>query len=245
MASATASDRLHASPFGPGRTLSGPRELDLVLPRMREMTGYEEAFIEACLAEANTARVCNGLLARCLVAPGQEPGAALDQVRALSVADRDRALVQLRRRSLGDALRAEVDCPACGEGNEVEASLVHLDQPTPALPERVSVELADGREATMRLPNAGDQADMIDAGAATGVARRSWLLARVLLRIGEREGPLSFEDAHALPTSVRRLLEQALAKVLPDSELSMAVSCHACGHEFAAPFDISSFFLTS
>src|SRR3712207_1048867 len=81
---------------------------------LRPLTGWEEEYLERHLGEPNTARLCNEVLARCAVPPGEEPGAAREQVRALLVAERDRELVELRRASLGPHVSAQVPCPACG-----------------------------------------------------------------------------------------------------------------------------------
>ena len=51
---------------------------------LRPMTGYEEELVEERRDEANTAVLCNELLARCLVPPGADATAARARVRALS-----------------------------------------------------------------------------------------------------------------------------------------------------------------
>src|SRR5213075_772672 len=74
---------------------------------LRELTGWEEEYLERHQHEANTARTCNEVLSRCCVPPGVEPDAEIrDRVRALLVAERDRELVRLRRLSLGPAVEA-------------------------------------------------------------------------------------------------------------------------------------------
>src|SRR5205823_4715350 len=72
--------------------------------RLRPLSGWEEEYVERHQEEPNTARLCNEVLARCLVEPGQDPGEALDVVRNLLVAERDRELVELRRLSLGSEI---------------------------------------------------------------------------------------------------------------------------------------------
>lgn len=210
---------------------------------LRPMTGHEEEWVERRRAEANTARLCNELLARCLVAPGAEDLHALERVRALPVAQRDEALLQLRRLSLGETVHTRTACPACGAGAEVDFQLSQLPLPSTEVPARVLATLEDGMQAELRLPTAGDQEVLLDARLETEAERRTWLLARVLVRLGQQEGPFSEEAARALPVSTRAALERALEEALPDLDLSMALSCGGCGKDFSAPFDVSGFFL--
>ena len=90
---------------------------------LRGLSGWEEEYLERHQFEANTARLCNEILARCCVPPGEDPGPARERVHALLVPERDRELVRLRRMSLGPKVSARVDCPACGQANEAEFSL--------------------------------------------------------------------------------------------------------------------------
>lgn len=210
---------------------------------LREMSGFEEEYVEREAAGENTARLVNGVLARCLVAPGTDATAALDRVRALTVADRDAGLVRLRRLSLGDAIDTEVDCPACGAVNAAsfDLALLPLDVTRPRA--QLPVTLPDGRQALLRQFNAGDQEAMFDAGLDGAAARLSWLIGRLLVRLGAAEGPFDIATAQALPVAARASIEAALASEIPDLDLSMGLTCHACGHSFSAPFDVAGFFL--
>jgi hypothetical protein len=212
------------------------------LERLRAMTGHEEEWVERRRARANTSRLCNEVLARCLVPPGAEGAAALERVRALPVAQRDAALLQLRRLSLGDTVQTQVRCPACLGTVSVDFPLSGIPLPSTASPERVEARLEDGSLAVLRMPTAGDQEALLDGALETESQKRTRLLARVLLRLGEREGPFSEDFTRDLPTPVRAGLERALEAALPDLDLSMAVGCPGCGHAFSAPFDVPAFF---
>ena len=210
---------------------------------LREMTGFEEEYVEREAGGENTARLVNGVLARCLVAPGADATAALDRVRALTVADRDAALVRLRRLSLGDAIDTEVDCPSCGAVNAVSFNLALLPLEIARPASQFAVMLPDGRQALLRQFNAGDQVAMFDAGLEGAAARLSWLIGRLLVRLGATEGPFDIATAQGLPVAARAAIELALASELPDLDLSMGLTCHGCGHSFSAPFDVAGFFL--
>lgn len=210
------------------------------------MTGYEEELVERRQDEPNTAALCNEILARCQVEPGADAAEALQRTRALLVAERDAALVELRRLSLGDRVETRAACPACGETSAVEFSLDALPlEPEPAPPPGRTLEhvLADGTRAVLRLPRAGDQEELFAAGLETESERRSWLLARVLVQYGERPGPFDLDFARGLAVGARNALEAALDAALPRLDLGMEVHCASCGHGFEAPFDVASFFL--
>ncbi|HVH97737.1 MAG TPA: hypothetical protein VM869_03465, partial [Enhygromyxa sp.] len=212
---------------------------------LRELTGHEEELFEDRRLASNSAALCNELLARCLVAPGREPGQARARIASLTVAERDLALVALRRLSLGDRVETHVDCPGCAEVNEVEFDLGLLPTTLPGIPERISGTLGDGTDVVLRLPTAGDQAELLAAGIDGAARRRSWLLARVLLEYADAVAPFDVDAVHELATARRRELEALLDAALPDFELGMEVCCPACAREFTAPFSIDSFFLLS
>lgn len=220
-----------------------------VLP-LRELTGWEEEYLERHQHEPNTARVCNEVLARCCAPPGEDPGDAVRrQVRGLLVADRDRALIRLRTMSLGPQIEGEVACPACGEVNRTTFSLddLVLDEPAPDKPaldpapelqERVRLE--DGTVVELRLPTAGDQEELLEAGIESPAERRSWLLSRCVV---EMDGaPLDLAAARAMPVRERAEVERLIEDRVPALDLEMALHCVHCDEDFTAPFDVAVFF---
>lgn len=227
------------------RSAAAPVETKRGLVGLRAMTGFEEEAVERWASEPNTARLCNQLLARCLVAPGDDHDDALVRVRNASIAERDVALVQLRRMSLGDRVEAEVTCSACGRANTIDFALSALPMPELEAPTEVSLEAPDGSSVSARLPTAGDQEALLDEDLETAAARRTWLIARLMTRHGDRQGPFEAAEVHALPTAVRRAIEAAIDEASPAVDLSMQVTCDACGHEMVEPFDVAGFFLLS
>lgn len=242
------------NPFGPASKRARPPaeqppapvppKRSLALP-VRGLTGFEEEFIEAHAAEANTATLCNEVLARCLVPPGQDPGEARQRVRGLIVAERDRALVELRKRSLGPTVQSVASCPSCSKVNEVKFSLDDLPLDFVAPTGNLILTLDDGTPVELRLPTAGDQEELLDAGLTSAAERRTWLLATTLVRYGEARGPFDLNAARGLPLAARRQMEAAVDAALPDLDFRMSTACAFCGAEFAAPFDIPAFFLGS
>ncbi len=233
------------SPFGVAEQAARERAPARARLKLRGLTGWEEEHIESRAAEPNTARLCNEILARCLVAPGADPEPGRRTVRDLLVAERDRELVALRRLSLGPDISAQVSCSHCGEQSEADFSLdvLPLDFEPPEEP--VRLELDGVGEVLLRLPTAGDQEDLLDAELAGDAERRTWLIARCLLGYGDRGGPFDHDFARSLPVAQRSAIELAIEERLPDLSLEMAVECSHCGAASTAPFDVPTFFFSS
>src|SRR6266545_7065824 len=142
---------LRASTPTPGEAAPSPEAARLEL---RPLTGWEEEYVERHQAKPNTARLCNEILARCLVPPGEALEQARATVRDLLVAERDRELVALRRISLGPDVSARVPCSACSEISEAEFSLDVLPLDFAPPPPQVVVDLPDVGEVRLRLPTA-------------------------------------------------------------------------------------------
>ena len=230
-------ERLDSPLRAPAPAAPEPARLEL-----RGLSGWEEEYLERHQAEANTARVCNEVLARCLVAPGADPGAARGTVRELLVAERDRELVALRRTSLGPEVSARVPCPVCGEVSEADFSLDLLPLDFKPPPRRLRVELPDVGEVLLRLPTAGDQEDLVDEALEGEAERCTWLLARCLERYGDAREGFDLEFARGLPVRARATLESAIEAALPALDLEMAVECSHCRAPIVAPFDVPTFF---
>jgi hypothetical protein len=231
------------------------------------MTGYEEEALERFGVQANVARVSNEILARCSVDPGEDWANALAQVHQMTVLERDAALVELRILSLGDQVDQEVACPHCDTKNVASFRLSDLplaqlgraasprgNDPGSATgsqrgdgAQRAELEIAlpSGGTALARLPSAKDQEDLFDARLSSAAARKSFLIARVVTRLRSEAGPLSYEAAHALPSSDRDAIEQALNAAMVELDLSMAADCVSCGQRFEHAFDVARFFFRS
>jgi len=239
---------LAASPAAGSQTEPPAPRAVTTLPPLRPLTGYEEEFLEEHQHDANTAWLCNEVLARCLVPPGADHTPALAQVRSLLVAERDRALIELRRISLGPQISAQVDCPDCTQPVEAEFSLDALAIDVPEVPREFETLVEGTGVARLRLPTAGDQEDLLEAAPRTESARRSWMLGRCLLDLaGHAPGPDGDDTARVgfargLPVPVRRQLESALEDALPGLDLEMSLECPHCAGSFLAPFDVQLFF---
>lgn len=215
------------------------------LEGLRALSGYEEQLFEDLVRLENTSSLCNEVLARCTIEPGQDSAQAAQSVSQLLVAERDAALVQLRRMTFGDRVDCHLPCPDCGQVNSVSFDLKQLPVAIGEVPESLALALADGRLVRFRLPTAGDQAELLDSDLPSMAERRTWLLARCILQLGEVSGPLGRDVVHSLDSRSRREIEAQIDLALPELDLRMDVLCVHCGQTQVMPFDVSSFFFPS
>jgi len=219
-------------------SLSGPNASSAAAlsGKLRELSGFEEDLVARWAP--NAARAANEALAHCLAPPGEDPGDLRDQVRALSVVDRDLLLLELRRRSVGDEVRSEVDCPACGSSSELAFRLSDLPSSTrPAA--TVEVELPNGRRLLLRPVTAGDQELLLDQDGGSLVD----VLALALTTLDGQA--LSREEIDGLGEEARTRLAEALDRANPDLDIRLSLRCCACGRELETAFDVEGFFLPS
>lgn len=151
------------------------------------------------------------------------PDLSHEQVAALPVGRRDRAILELRAAVLGPALTLRAACPRCGE--PVEADIPDLrGDPPPALPAVHELAAAD-LHARFRLPTGDDLAAVADLPDPAAALLRRCLLAP--------------DDP---PPALAEAVLAAMAELDPDADLELALACPACDHRWLAPFDVVAFF---
>lgn len=214
-----------------GLMLDGCRRL--ARAELRPLTGREEEWL-ATHPDAPAAVAVTRLLCGCMTRL-DDLEVSDDLVRKLLVGDRDYLVLQLRRLTLGDDVRAVLACPACRARMDVSfrASEVPVE---PRLQVVASYTLQfpapppGGRTVRFRLPTGGDQEAVLRLGpGATGDA----LLDLCLLDDGG--APLSPDE--------RSAVIEGMEGRAPQVELELSLTCPECRHEFVAPFDTTAFFL--
>ncbi len=172
-----------------------------------------------------------------------EPGIAQDGLSALSVGQRNAALLLLRQKTLGTPAPCLMACPDCGERLEFTLDTGAMVPPTTELvwePDtRIHRLSVDGRMLSFRLPNSLDLASIVacpDADAA-----RRLLLARCIMAAGDDEPEV---DAGQLSRRELDALADAMSECDPLTEVTLALDCPACQHSWKALFDIVTFFWT-
>jgi hypothetical protein len=150
------------------------------------------------------------------------------QPEALPIGERDARLLELRARTFGPLLELVVDCPRCQDPLEFSVEAERLAERTPLPPLRL--ELGDG-DVEFRLL---DSRDLQAAARAADPERH--LFERSVVAVRRHGMEL---DASALDEAERARLSERLAELEPD--LSFALNCPTCAHEWQAPFDPAAF----
>jgi len=142
------------------------------------------------------------------------PEESLGALAQWPIADRDRALLELRAALFGGRFSAVATCPACGEKLDVDFALE-------AEPRRAG---EDGEEPPLRLP---DTQDLLAVLSLPPAARLGALAERLAGRA------LSFKEIERL--------DGRLAALDPMTEISLGFECPACGEGWRTAFDIAAY----
>ena len=165
------------------------------------------------------------------------PGASRAELAALTLAERDAALLRLRRATVGAELAAVTECAACGERLEFSidsGALLSAAQLEPGPWEAA----AGGWRVVFRMPDSRDLAAA--AACASPDEARRVLAERCVV---EAAGPDDAERADALPDEVIAAMAGRMAEVAPpEADLSLAMECPACGNAWEAVLDVAAFF---
>ncbi|MCR0982749.1 hypothetical protein [Roseomonas populi] len=180
------------------------------------------ALLELCEAARGLSPARTALLLLTALDPSLDPAEAM----ALDLGARDARLLEARARCFGDGFEAAADCPACGTRLDVALSARALRQPEPP---HLPPETANGPDdLAFRLPTSEDLL-AVEAERGPAAMKRA-LLERCLLH-GE-----------ASPAA-EALVSAGLEAAMPQSDVSVALACPDCGHDWELPFDVTLFLL--
>ncbi len=164
------------------------------------------------------------------------PAVADAERAALSIGERDRRLLGLRRTLFGERMVGLVACPECGERLQLETS---TDELTCAAAPFESALASRGYDLHLRLPGSDDLRIGTDGFDDEAAARA--LIARCIVSARRGSAPV---DAALLPAAVLEEVADAIAAADPQADIRLALSCEACDARCHAPFDIVSFLWT-
>ena len=156
---------------------------------------------------------------------------------ALTVGQRNAVLLEVHARAFGERLDGFVRCPACDEALEVSlgaAEVRAILAAEPSFGEHALVH--DGYALRFRLVTCADLDDA--AGAEDVDEARRVLVERCVLEARREDEPVRAED---LPEDVVVTLADRLARLDPQADISLAISCPECEHEWRAALDAASF----
>jgi len=159
----------------------------------------------------------------------------LEQLRTLSLGQRDGLLLRLREATLGPQLKGYVKCPQCDASLDFTLESADLYHEAPAAATG-RLELGD-LAVDYRLPTGADLAAA--AGCPSLDEARDLLLARCVLK-ARRDG-VDIAAAQLTEWEVGSLSAR-FEEADPQAELPLAMECEVCGHAWQPMFDIATFF---
>lgn len=168
------------------------------------------------------------------------PEKSCDELRHLSLGQRNAHLLRVRQRLFGSELHAFSECPSCGERLEFALNVDALRDAGPAPTTGTQFDLkTEGYAVRFRLL---DTDDLRAAAAAANVdAARKALLERCVLRSRYVDEIVTVAE---LPESVIEQLATRLAECDPQAEALIDLACPVCEFRSNMPFDVALFCYT-
>lgn len=152
--------------------------------------------------------------------------ASVESLARLPIGARDARLIDVRAQCFGGAFAAVADCPECGGCVEFHFDAQALRAPAAQAGDVISV-VVGGEVLRLRAVNTLDILALADE---PGLDARRALAERCVL-----DGPAGLTDAQV--DAVSGALREADAQ----AEVSVALSCPACGQPWSAVFDIVAY----
>lgn len=192
------------------------------------LSAADELFLCERASDLMPAHWTTEALARCVVGLDGASPVTRENVRALTVGDREALLLHLRRLASGERLLCVLSCPWCGGKLDLELNMAALL--LPPYPDRQSFYDVGGLR--FRLPTGADQ-EAVAAMAREDAAGAVEVLLRRCLDT----------PAGSVSDEVRELVSARMAELDPQAELSLDAVCAGCGQRFAALFDTAAYLI--
>lgn len=205
----------------------------------------EEAIREVAQALFPVERITL-LLTRCLTNLGPKSAIDSDDVRALTVGDRDALLLHLRRVTYGERIQSVLTCPQteCREKMDLELTigdiLVPPNEHAKKLYEVVIRENGNAYNVQFRLPTGADQEAAAKFARHDPDAASKLLLQRCIQGITKDGTTMKIENGLSVP--VAEAVSKRMAELDPQAEILLNLTCPACKQNFLANFDIGDYF---
>lgn len=229
------------------------------LAELCELTGAGEMEMTRGLHGLTLAQVATRLIAASTARVGALNPPGLDEVRALTVGDRERLLLAIYRLNMGSRIEAVARCADRRCGNLLELDLNVEDlldfQPGEHSQEetgqtiaadgeepihRVAIETEAGRwQVQCRLPNGADQEDAARIARSDAATAADCILKRCVFGVLDAEGAaIPLESALV---RLRTPLADAFLVLDPLAETTFVLTCPACGTRTTTLFDAADF----
>lgn len=203
---------------------------------LRALNGADQLFLIEDCATLSPAHWATEALVLGVTQLGAANGPDRDAIRALTIGDREAALLHLRALLFGDSIRCVVTCPRedCAEKLELPLSVRELLQP--ANPDaRAEHEMGFGQgldepmRIRFRLPTGADQEGAVSLAHSDFSAALAGVLRGCVL------------SDSTLTESLAASISERMAQLDPQGDMTLRTNCPACGGEFRGRFDAAAF----
>ena len=165
------------------------------------------------------------------------PDASPKDLGVMTIGDRDRTLLRLRRHLFGDQLEGLATCSECDEKLEISLPIADFLASAPAPEESARGSLCVGEvEVTFRLPNTDDA--VLAARYDDSTEAKRCLLRRCILSVGQGGSSVTPDDLDDI--TLARVAQQ-METLDPLAEIRLGLSCANCEHEESVLLDIASY----
>jgi len=215
---------------------------------VQELTGEHEELLAKARTSNNPAKYVNTLLQCGVVAIGGKP-VNNNTLNSLLQGDLDMLILGIRRATFGDEFELfDVQCPNCGETNDLKLDL--KDIPVKELEDReerqFEVPLRKGRVAVVQFPDGSVQNDIFKKPLSVP-EMNSITLASCVISIREANGSEKFSaglsDVKKLGLADRNTLQNFIYESQPGPRYDQVTAqCHACEGEVPVPLNVGILF---
>lgn len=211
---------------------------------LRALTGNDQDYFLEAKKSLFQAEWTTALLARCIKRLGPLNPVTSDNVRSLTVGDREALLLHARRLTLGNQLDCVVNCPNddCGEKMGLNLAISNFlltpYENAQDLYETTISENDKSYQVKFRLPTGSDQEEAARTAKSNPHGAAEQVLRSCIMNINTD----SKDEVEALPLSVKENLPYIIAELDPQAELTLNISCTGCRTQFSTILDAGSYF---
>ena len=161
-----------------------------------------------------------------------QPDTSKSVVASLSIGERDRRLLQLRRALFGPVLDATVACPHCEQRVELAVDVESLLLQKSDAPARSMLD-AEGLTVEFRLPTSNDLLEL--ARSPSGLTATSLMRRCITSIVGDGA------DAASLSEAVFAAVASRMAELDPGADVQLSMSCPNCQKRWCSDLDIVAY----
>ena len=163
------------------------------------------------------------------------PESSREELADLSIGELNTRLLKLRTLMFGARAVAFAECPRCSERLEFPIDTATMARPTTITAQPYQFEV-NGTRVRFRLPSSRDLAEVVAARDSSHALRQ--LVRNCVVEVIKA----GLSDPGELQPELVDALAQAMLDADALAEISIALTCPNCGHEWETFFEVADFF---